>query len=499
MKNEENLMKSHGIYTRVSIFALSIMLSLGMVNANATTDAGKVIFSFGKGLIKGSDNKLRALKKGAILKSGDEIITKSKTRTQIKLRDGSFFSLKPNTRFKIKSFVYNQPKKVNKSFFDLVRGGFRALTGLIGKRNKSAYRVNTPVATIGIRGTDYDILIIPPQKGKPTQLVTYTNSGAISLTNRAGTQIFNKGQSGFVPSRSLAPRKATPKEISRLTNPTSVKQKKKKRSTNKKVEKENSDENSDKDESKNHSIKGKTGSGGTVNLTGDANSSSSDSFISSPRVISYASDDLKHSNTLPNGTVTTDTSGRVSEIIDGSTDNVQNLSGTVSKFGFGNHVKTGISWGRWGEDSTGIDSNGATLDLKNKIIHWASGPTLTLPSTGTANYQVIGNTAPTDQSGNEGVLGQVNLGVNFTTQKVTNLTIDAVVDSNVWKASQENIDIKSTGNFSTSNPTVKLNNSEASGEISGALTGFAASGAVITYTFDKGTKNVTGAIGLQKK
>jgi hypothetical protein len=47
MKNEENLMKSHGIYTRVSIFALSIMLSLGMVNANATTDAGKVIFSFG--------------------------------------------------------------------------------------------------------------------------------------------------------------------------------------------------------------------------------------------------------------------------------------------------------------------------------------------------------------------------------------------------------------------------------------------------------------------
>jgi hypothetical protein len=264
MKNEENLMKSHGIYTRVSIFALSIMLSLGMVNANATTDAGKVIFSFGKGLIKGSDNKLRALKKGAILKSGDEIITKSKTRTQIKLRDGSFFSLKPNTRFKIKSFVYNQPKKVNKSFFDLVRGGFRALTGLIGKRNKSAYRVNTPVATIGIRGTDYDILIIPPQKGKPTQLVTYTNSGAISLTNRAGTQIFNKGQSGFVPSRSLAPRKATPKEISRLTNPTSVKQKKKKRSTNKKVEKENSDENSDKDESKNHSIKGKTGSGGTL-------------------------------------------------------------------------------------------------------------------------------------------------------------------------------------------------------------------------------------------
>ena len=101
------------------------MLLLGMVNANATTDAGKVIFSFGKGLIKGSDNKLRALKKGAILKSGDEIITKSKTRTQIKLRDGSFFSLKPNTRFKIKSFVYNQPKKEDKSLYGKLKDSFK--------------------------------------------------------------------------------------------------------------------------------------------------------------------------------------------------------------------------------------------------------------------------------------------------------------------------------------------------------------------------------------
>src|SRR5690606_25689794 len=47
----------------------------------------------------------------------------------------------------------------SRAFFRLMRGGFRAVSGLIGKADPNEYRIATPVATIGIRGTDYIVAI----------------------------------------------------------------------------------------------------------------------------------------------------------------------------------------------------------------------------------------------------------------------------------------------------------------------------------------------------
>ncbi|SFF37726.1 Sporulation related domain-containing protein [Fontimonas thermophila] len=48
---------------------------------------------------------------------------------------------------------------VSRAYFRLLRGGFRAVSGLIGKSDPQEYRVSTPVATIGIRGTDYLVIL----------------------------------------------------------------------------------------------------------------------------------------------------------------------------------------------------------------------------------------------------------------------------------------------------------------------------------------------------
>ena len=47
------------------------------------------------------------------------------------------------------------PAGASHAFFSLLKGGFRTVSGLIGKINHEDYSVATPVATIGIRGTDY--------------------------------------------------------------------------------------------------------------------------------------------------------------------------------------------------------------------------------------------------------------------------------------------------------------------------------------------------------
>lgn len=48
------------------------------------------------------------------------------------------------------------------AFFSLLKGGFRAVSGAIGKINHDDYQVATPVATIGIRGTDYLAVVCGP-------------------------------------------------------------------------------------------------------------------------------------------------------------------------------------------------------------------------------------------------------------------------------------------------------------------------------------------------
>ncbi|AXQ29784.1 hypothetical protein D0B54_14355 [Solimonas sp. K1W22B-7] len=58
----------------------------------------------------------------------------------------------------------------SRAFFKLLKGGFRAVSGLIGKVDRNEYRVSTPVATIGIRGTDY-LLVLCDEKCRTDPVV----------------------------------------------------------------------------------------------------------------------------------------------------------------------------------------------------------------------------------------------------------------------------------------------------------------------------------------
>jgi hypothetical protein len=66
--------------------------------------------------------------------------------------------MSPGTVFKIEEHHYKPAvPDENNSFFRFVRGGLRLVSGLIGKLNQKAFRVATPTATIGIRGTGFDL------------------------------------------------------------------------------------------------------------------------------------------------------------------------------------------------------------------------------------------------------------------------------------------------------------------------------------------------------
>lgn len=102
--------------------------------------------------IKGAD--ARFLSRGDALFEGDLVTTSEKGYAVLAFADGTKITLRPSTSFAIEKFAHD--KGAENAFLRLLKGGMRAITGLIGKRNPGGVRVSTITATIGIRGTSFD-------------------------------------------------------------------------------------------------------------------------------------------------------------------------------------------------------------------------------------------------------------------------------------------------------------------------------------------------------
>jgi hypothetical protein len=102
----------------------------------------------------------RLLQKMSIIYLYDTLITDNKTHAEIVFTDNTLMTFVPNTKFYIAEYKYNpKEKSAGKSVMDLITGGFRTITGIISQKNPDDYQINTPVATIGVRGTDYAVFV----------------------------------------------------------------------------------------------------------------------------------------------------------------------------------------------------------------------------------------------------------------------------------------------------------------------------------------------------
>ena len=75
----------------------------------------------------------------------------------------------------------------------MLKGGLRAITGLIGRTRPAAFRMETRNATIGIRGTDFMAAL-------DDQLYLQVTSGSVSMENTAGSLALDTGQTAAVAS-----------------------------------------------------------------------------------------------------------------------------------------------------------------------------------------------------------------------------------------------------------------------------------------------------------
>lgn len=155
-------------------------------NEKVPEAVGRVIWVKGVFMAERKDKKSRKLDRLSIIFEGDTLVTDEKTQAQIAFTDTTLMTFRPDTRFVIAEYSYKPEEKaengsVGKFVMDLVAGGFRTITGLIPKGNKGDYEVKTPVATIGVRGTDYTVYV-----GGNKQVVMGQLAGVPTVTTADG-------------------------------------------------------------------------------------------------------------------------------------------------------------------------------------------------------------------------------------------------------------------------------------------------------------------------
>ena len=90
-------------------------------------------------------------KVGDVVYLGDVVQTGADGRVGINFTDGTSFKLSSNARMALTEFVYDPNGKSNSSLLSLTKGTFTFVAGNIAKTGDM--KIDTPVATVGIRGT----------------------------------------------------------------------------------------------------------------------------------------------------------------------------------------------------------------------------------------------------------------------------------------------------------------------------------------------------------
>ena len=499
------------IMNQRSILVTVLWLTLLTANAAFAADAGQVIFA--KGEVTAERQPPVALAKGDTILVEDTIATGDASRAQFLMIDGAKIAMRPNSRLRIEEYAYPSGETAvpgqavvttsdDRSVTSLLKGGFRTITGVIGRDNEESYEVRTPVGVLGIRGTSFGVLLCrgdcgypPGLSGPPIEDGLYigVTGGIVFFRNEFGEIEIKAGEFVFIPLVDRRPRRLqTPPAL--LLDDQDLRfdpDGSEARVDDEKPRPPDDDDPSrPPDDGSAQPPTDPDGSGTGFNarfsIRRVPESSSAQPQSTDQGEGSEATPEKPIIGTDPDGTpvditpgdvqppgnrtisYSTGPLGAIDSFFSGVQDNGpgeyqldpgNNVLGFIGPYpgraldepatidiGTSSLVESGfdsatvLRWGRWSggiADITLMDGTDASQDLSNQSLHWISGPDSAaapvMPITGTANYALIGNTSPTDNLGNVGILGNASFSADFIRQTVNSMVVLDIAGAN-WSA-----------------------------------------------------------------
>lgn len=142
------------------------LLAFSMMSGSAfpawTHEAGVIKTLQGQAHVE-RDAQTLELKVGDTVQEKDRVIVASHSSVGISMKDETLLSIGPDSSFVLNNYQFDPVTRQGKVETTMLKGTFRYVTGLIGKLNPSAIKVNTKTATIGIRGTEF-IIEVPDEQ-----------------------------------------------------------------------------------------------------------------------------------------------------------------------------------------------------------------------------------------------------------------------------------------------------------------------------------------------
>ena len=380
-----------------------------------------------------------------------------------------------------------------------MKGGFRTITGAItAGQDKSGYKITTAVATIGIRGTDYSVLycdddceplITSNDKRIENGLYAGVSQGAIVLLNNAGELQLNASESGFVasidsmPTRLLGPPRSLFGQTQAVKNLEQV-DFALKQQVFEDIEDElvttqppvasTDDQQQHNDHEQNDEVaiaKAIVDEDGSIIDIDDGVIDSGDLEPPfepelDPLVGSFSYESAALAIIGDLDSLEFDENGN---LIGFSTSEANISLGTALNLNSGFDPDTGFRWGRWSDGSATV--NGESVDLTEQNLHWLTNDLfeydVALVQSGSASYSLIGNTDPTNNFGERGVLGSAQFSANFTNQTVFS-SLSIGLGGNNWQASGSGSIANGLASFYGVYDTVSVNGvNDGSGQFSG--------------------------------
>jgi FecR protein len=408
-----------------SAVAMATVVLLALLATDALAQAARVVLAVGDvTLVRGTERT--RLTAGTTVNTGDTVQTGAQGNAQLRFSDNALVALKPDSEFRIEAYAFNGTSDGSeRAVFRLVRGGFRTVTGQVGQVNRDTYQVLTTQATIGIRGTHYQLLVCgvgqcrDSESSTPAPAGLYGGvfEGRVAVTGRGITDEYGQREFFFVPDDQPPQRLIGPPLFL-------------------------ADQQSGRPVTS-----GPTGDRATM---ADLNFAkvpeyAIDPSLPIPPYVFQATEDLDNGRLIELNNITAavgsdrytievgstsggaaigrNTDGQMTSFVN---NNLNANVGTAAIVDTGSALAAGsINWGRWqgpGSTITQQLGNGETVTNNGGNLHYIYGATPTnLPTSGQVTYTPVGGTRPTDSlSGAVGTLvsgGKIN--VDFGTANLT--------------------------------------------------------------------------------
>ncbi len=117
---------------------------------------GEVTLLIGQAQLVGADEVIRVVERGQTVRAGDRIETREGGHVHVRFLDGGRLGVRPSSRLQIENYSHSPTQPQSSAIkFRLDEGVIRSITGTWGEEARDRFRLNTPMAAIGIKGTDF--------------------------------------------------------------------------------------------------------------------------------------------------------------------------------------------------------------------------------------------------------------------------------------------------------------------------------------------------------